>query len=188
MGGYMASGIQTLLEETLGDGARSSKFECSISFHNMAFMDSKDISMLVKTSQFPGKSHDVIDFKYKGRTIPLKGQVKYDNSWSCTFYLTEDHTLKKGFEDWIEAIDEQHNMSQNLDGKVTGAQGIHSGTGYATDLVIEQMDFHAEKRPVKYTLKNAFPKAVSGVDVDYSGVGTLLEFTVEFSYSHYEVQ
>ena len=36
-------------------------------------------------------------------------------------------------------------------------------------------------------MHNAFPKSVSSVDVDYSSTGSILEFTVEFSYSHYSV-
>jgi hypothetical protein len=184
----MSSVIQNLLDNTLGDGARSSKFECSIIVTPPSlFRDGKEITILTKTSQFPGKSHDVIDFKFKGRTIPIKGQTKYDNTWSCTFYLTENHMLKKTFEDWIESLDQQHNFSEPSF-SVDEAQTYNDTDGYVTNMTIDQLDFDGKDTTAVYTLYNVMPKSVSGIDVDYSAVGQILEFTVEFSYSHYDVK
>ena len=104
----MANVIQTMINNALGDGARSTKFECYIGLDTFG-AGSKTLSAMVKASGFPSKSHDVIDFKFKGRSIPLRGQVKYDQTWSCSFYMDESHTLKKAFSDAIEALDEVHN-------------------------------------------------------------------------------
>jgi hypothetical protein len=184
----MSSVIQNLLDNTLGDGARSSKFECSILISPPSlYKDGKEITILTKTSQFPGKSHDVIDFKFKGRNIPLKGQTKYDNTWTCTFYLTQDHMLKKTFEDWIESLDQQHNYIEPSS-TVDKAQKYNASVGYVTNMQITQLDFTAEQETAVYTLYNVFPKSVSGIDVDYSATGQILEFTVEFSYSNYDVK
>ena len=183
----MSSVIQNILDNVVGDGARSSKFECLINFQAPIFDAVQDIPFLVKTSQFPGKTQEVIDLKFKGRTIPVKGQVKYDNTWSCTFYLTQDHLLKTAFENWIEAIDQVHNMNQALSEKVKTAQATHANSGYTIDMKIAQVDFHGDQSTVEYNLYNVFPKSVSGVDVDYSSTGQISEFTVEFSYTHYDV-
>lgn len=181
----MASVIQNLLDTVVGDGARSTKFECFINFvYPGTFENEKDLYALVKTSQFPGKSHDVIDLKFKGRTIPIKGQTKYDNTWSCTFYLTQDHKLKKSFEDWIESIDQKHNI-KSISNMTKFLQSENERLGYVTNMKIAQMDFHGSQETVIYELFNVFPKSVSAVDVDYSATGTVLEFTVEFSYSHF---
>lgn len=177
----MANAIQKLLQNTLGDGARSSKFECYINFADSDLIEI-NTNVLVKTAQFPGKSHSVIDLKFKGRTIPVKGQVKYDNTWTCSFYLTEDHGVKKAFEDWIESIDQQHNMSNRLSTEIQNAQTDR----YMTDMSISQLDFDGSEEKIEYRLYNVFPKSVSFVDVDYSAVGTMLEITVEFSYSHFD--
>lgn len=185
----MSSVIQNLLDNTLGDGARSTKFECFVNFPaSDLFPNAQDVIALTKTSQFPGKSHDVIDMKFKGRTIPLKGQVKYDNTWSCTFYLTQDHALKHAFENWVESLDQVHNMSSELSPNVRKAQITNNTAGYSTDMTIAQMDFHGDQQTVLYTLHNVFPKSVSSIDVDYSEVGSILEVTVEFSYSYYDVK
>ena len=182
----MSSVIQNLLDGVVGDGARSSKFDCLINFNNTnLFPNESDIHILAKTSQFPGKTHEIIDLKFKGRSIPIKGQVKYDNTWTCTFYLTEDHGLKKAFEDWIESLDQQHNLML-VTKENESAQKINQ-TNYDTNLVIRQLDFtgNSDKGKMEYTLHHCFPKSVSAVDVDYSAVGTILEFTVEFSYAYY---
>lgn len=183
----MSSVIQNLLDKTIGDGARASKFECFVVFSNPSIGPSaEDVVALTKTSQFPGKSHDVIDLKYKGRTIPIKGQTKYDNTWTCTFYMTQDHKLKHDFEVWVEALDQQHNMSGSLGFGVKATQAAHGSIGYTTEMKIAQLDFHGSQETVIYTLHNVFPKSVSAIDVDYSQVGTILEVTVEFSYSHFD--
>jgi hypothetical protein len=183
----MSSVIQNLLENTLGDGARASKFEVYINLNGTGlFGNEKDITMLVKTSQFPGKTHETIDVKFKGRTIPIKGQVKYSNTWECEFYLSEDHSLKRAFEDWIESLDQVHNM-QEQSGAVADAQALNS-LGYTTNLRIVQMDFIGNNPKATYTLYNCFPTSVSSLSVDYSQLGEILAFGVEFSYSHYDVQ
>lgn len=182
----MSSVIQNLLQSTIGDGARSSKFECFIHFRDSAlFPKERDILSLVKTAQFPGKTLDTIDLKFKGRSIPIKGQVKYSNTWSCTFYTTEDHELKKGFEDWIESIDQQNNI-KDVDSKVNNAQMTNWLGGYTSLIRIAQLDFNGGQDTVIYNLYNCFPKSVSGINLDYSNQGPVLEFTVEFSYSHFD--
>lgn len=181
----MSSVIQNLIHNTLQDGARSAKFDCVVLFTSPTLFTGDDMAVLIKTSHFPGKSHDVIDFKYKGRSIPLKGQTKYDNTWSCTFYLTEDHKLKKGFEDWIESIDQKHNIKE-VSKDISDAQK-HS-LGYTSTMSIYQLDFNNENQRVAYHLRYAFPKSVSKVEVDYSQVGTILEYTVEFSYAYYDTE
>lgn len=182
----MASVVQNMIDGVLKDGARSTKFECEINFAGAnIFGAEKDITVLAKTTQFPGKTHEIIPLVYKGRTIPIKGQTKYENTWSCTFYLSEDHGLKKAFEDWIEAIDQVHNIKSIDDNKVKSAQSHFAASGYTTTLNVAQMDFHGDKQTAVYELHNAFPISVSAVDADYSEVGTILEFTVEFSFAYF---
>ena len=174
--------VRSIMNNVLGDGARSTMFDCYINFSNDLFPDSGLIAAFVKTAQFPGKSLDKIDLKFKGRTIPMKGQVKYDNTWSCTFYLHERHMLKIAFMDWIEILD-AHNMKK-ITGSGVPAQKIRA---YTTDLKIVQNGFDGEGKAATYLLRNCFPVSVTSQDLDYSAVGTILEFTVEFSYSHHSV-
>ena len=182
----MSSVVQNLLDNAIGDGARNSKFECMINFNGTGlYTKENDMFALVKTSQFPGKTHEVMDFKFKGRSIPLKGQTKYEGTWACTFYLTQDHELKKAFEDWIESLDQQHNLKK-VSAPVRAAQAANNSGGYTGTMKIAQMDFHGSQQTAVYELAHCFPKSVTGVDVDYATVGSILEFTVEFSYAYYK--
>ena len=180
----MANVIQTMIHNTLGDGARSTKFDCLIGLDSYK-KGSKMISTFVKTASFPGKSHEVIDLKFKGRNIPVRGQTKYENTWSCTFYLDEMHSLKKAFEDEIEMLD-IHSFG-NISSRVKFNQSANS-TNYTKILTIVQLDFDGTQKTAVYNLYNVFPKSVSQVDTDYSEVGKIQEFTVEFSYSHFDMQ
>lgn len=180
----MADVIQGMLQSALGDAARSTKFEAYLNFNTPALgPENTEVYLHVKTAQFPGKNYEPIDLRYKGRSIPIRGQVKYDNTWTCAFYLTEGHELKIAFEDWIESLDQTQNMSSNLNSAVKAGQS--QGSNFASEFMIAQMDFTGESQTTVYNLHNIFPKSVSAVPVDYSSVGTILEFTVEFSYSHY---
>lgn len=180
----MADVIQEMLQQALGDVARSTKFEAYLNFSTPTLGPTNtEVYMQVKTSAFPGKSYEPYDLKFKGRSIPIRGQVKYDNTWSCSFYLSEGHELKIAFEDWIESLDQTQNMSSDLSSAVQSGQA--QGLNFASEISVVQMDFSGEGQTAVYTLHNVFPKSVSSVTVDYSAVGTTLEFTVEFSYSHY---
>lgn len=178
----MANVVQTMINDALGDGARSTKFDCVIGLDTF-LPGSRMLSAVVKTASFPGKSHEVIDLKFKGRNIPVRGQTKFENTWSCTFYLDEMHSLKKAFEDEIESLD-IHNFKDQTS-IVKNAQRRNQ-KNYTRTLTIVQLDFDGSQQTAVYNLYNVFPKSVSQVDVDYSEVGKVQEFTVEFSYSHFE--
>ena len=180
----MASIYQTKLNTFLQDGARAAKF--SITGITDPFDTSKDHYTIIKTAQFPGKFHDVIDFKFKGRNIPIKGQTRYDNTWTCSFYLEESHDLRAMFMNWIEALDQKNNMCEVTD-KIESAQKRLSSNGYNSTITLVQINFDDDTQPTaQYQLHNVFPKSVSAVELDYSNVGAILEYTVEFSYSHFD--
>ena len=190
----MATVIQNLLNHALGDGARSTKFEVSINLPDSTyFPDSNSLKVLTKTSSFPGRTHETVDIKYKGRSIPIKGQNKYSQTWECTFYLSEDHKLKQAFEAWMEALDQKHNyidfdLSNNDPQKIKNLQNNFSNfESYTSTMMIQQLNFDGDKAQSQYFLYNVFPTSVSQVDVSADSVGTILEFTVTFSYSHYSI-
>ena len=178
----MANVVQTMINDALGDGARSTKFDCVIGLDTF-LPGSRMLSAVVKTASFPGKSHEVIDLKFKGRNIPVRGQTKYENTWSCTFYLDETHSLKKAFEDEIESLDSHDFTDQII---MVQSARRRNQTDYARTLTVVQLDFDGTQKTAVYNLYNVFPKSVSQVDVDYSEVGKVQEFTVEFSYSHFD--
>lgn len=184
----MATFMQNMIDDVLGDGARASKFDANILFPNNAlFPNGNAISVLMKSTQFPGKSHETIDLKFKGRSIPVKGQVKYNQTWSCTFYLTEDHKLKNSFEIWMEALDQKHNYVQDKSKvkDLSTTQLIHNTNGYTTTVKLYQRNFDDDQNTAEYTMENVYPTEISNIEYSSESVGQIQEFTVTFAYSHY---
>lgn len=177
----MASSIQDIIKSTIGDGARGTKFNFILQF-----LDSSDAPtqaqqlVLVKSASFPAKGHEVIGFKYKGREIPIRGQIKYNHTWDCVFYLPEDHKIKNIFETWIENLDETNHYDNSFSSK--------SYQSYVKDFELFQQDFTDTVHTAKYTLKNCFPTEVHNIDVDSNGPGEVLTVSVTFSYSHYTME
>ena len=185
----MSSHIQNLVQNVLGDGARSSKYDVMLQFTNPdLFPDQRNVAVLIKNSNFPSKSHQTIDLKYKGRSIPVRGQVKYTHTWECTFYLNENHSIKNAFEAWIEALDEKVNYPPEDSNLVASTKKKHSSLeDYTKDICIYQQNFEDTSQTARYILHNVFPIEVSAVQVSAEGPGQLLEFTVTFSFSYFDL-
>lgn len=172
--------------QALGDGARSNRYDVLITLKdNSAGLSGRTIGMLCKSASFPGRTHETIDFVYKGRIIPIRGQSAYEQEWACTFYLTEDHSLRDEFATWIESLDEVHNY---VGASYASKQRAESHNGYTRDIKIYQQNYTDDGATAEYTLYNCFPKTVEAVDVNGSDTTNLLEFRVTFAYSHYTIQ
>lgn len=187
----MATHYQNLMNSTLGDGARATKFDVQMFFASPNILTDSDVSrFLAKTAQMPGKSHEVIDFKYKGRSIPIKGQVKYGQTWEVTYYLTEDHKFKSEIELWIESLDQQHNYHYRLSDikGLQSAQKYNSDSRYFGSAKVVQKNFENTQDTAIYTLYNLFPISTSTIEYSAEAVGQVQEFTVTFAYSHYVLE
>lgn len=178
--------IPRLLYQALGDGARSNRYDVLITLKdNASGLNERNVGMLCKAASFPGRTHDVIDFVYKGRSIPIRGQSGYEQEWSCTFYLTEDHALRDEFATWIESLDEVHNY---VSASYAAPMRSSSHNGYTREIKIYQQNYTDTGATAEYTLHNAFPKAVEAIDLNGSEATNILEFRVTFAYSHYTIQ
>ena len=186
----MATYIQNLLNNVLGDGARATKFEIDIIFSNPSlYEDASAVNTLCKSTTFPSKSHSKLDLKYKGRNIPLKGQTAYSQSIEMTFFLTEDHKLKHAFETWIEAMDQKHNYTNDLKRNplLEETQSWHDEFEYTSSLRLYQKNFDGDRNLAEYTVYNVFPISVNALNYNSESVTQVQEFTVTFSYSHYDL-
>ena len=187
--GYLSTmstiSIPKHLYQALGDGARSNRYDVLITLKdNSAGLSGRAIGMLCKSSSFPGRTHETIDFVYKGRSIPIRGQSAYEQEWSCTFYLTEDHSLRDEFATWIESLDEVHNY---VGASYASKQRNESHNGYTRDMKIYQQNYGDDGATAEYTLYNCFPKTVEAIDVNGGDATGIMEFRVTFAYSHYTI-
>ena len=183
------SSVANLIQTAIGDGARTTKYDVAFQFTNPSmFPSAQNVAVMVKTTSFPAKQHQTIDFKYAGRSIPIRGQVKYSNTWECTFYLPQDHSIKKAFESWIDALDETVYFESTPSANVSRTRSLHNRNGYTKDIAIYQLDFTGQNQVARYILHNVFPIEVQPLTVNSDGPGDIEELSVTFSFSHYELE
>lgn len=183
------SSVANLINSAIGEGARSTKYDVAFQFTNPSmFPSAQNVAVMVKTTTFPAKQHQTIDFKYAGRSIPIRGQVKYTNTWECTFYLPQDHSIKKAFENWIDALDETVYFEDTPNTNVSRTRSLHNRNGYTKDIAVYQLDITGKDQVARYTLHNVFPIEVQPVTVNSDGPGDIEELSVTFSFSHYDLE
>jgi len=184
-------GIQQAIHRALGDGARASKFDVEIQFKNTHYLDSleggmSDANYVIKTAALPGRTHEKIDFMYRGKSIPIKGYNKYSQTWTCTFLLTEDHSIKSNLELWMESLDNHSYFTK--DSSLVASTKTNLLSDYTSEIHIKQKNFDADSDTAVYKLYNVFPTEVSELSYGSDTVNEILELSVTFSFSHYELE
>ena len=102
--------------------------------------------------------------------------------------MNENHSIKNAFEAWIEALDEKVNYPPVDSNLVASTKKKHSSLeDYTKDICIYQQNFEDTSQTARYILHNVFPIEVSAVQVSAEGPGQLLEFTVTFSFSYFDL-
>jgi hypothetical protein len=183
----MAKKLQDLLESVLNDGARPAKYFLKIALPIQDNDVEHSIPVLAKTATLPGKTLDTIGFQYKGRNIPLPGQVKYAQTWEMTLLAEEDHSTRIYFMDWIQGMDNANSsyyisQGSELTGEIRGKRGATEQR--KVDITISQLNFDLSQVEVDYVLYNCFPISVGDISVGHELVGAIEEYSVTFSFSH----
>ena len=165
----MADVIQNLIHSVLGDGQRASKFTAII---NAPGCDSNALNILCKVASIPGRSVESIDFKFHGKSIPVPSQEKFSQSLEVTFYLEDGHASRVAFDTWIWGLTyDQYESGPKRD--IVG------------QLELKPLDFDGVSPMGTYTFYNVFPQEIGSATLDASQVDTIVEYTVNFSYTHY---
>ena len=160
------------LKSTLGAGARSNRFKIIIP--SPIGIDMETITTLVKSTSLPTKSFMDIETHIHGKKINIAGDITFQDTWSCNFLDTEEHTLRTGFDNWMKYIDTFQNQ-RSADGPMS----------YMTDITIQQLSTIDNSVTKSYTLKYAYPKELGSVNYDQSSP-ELISFDVTFKFSYWE--
>lgn len=189
----MSSIIQNKFHDVIGDAARTSKFNFILPPLNGNSEITNAITYGVKSLTLPKMEHTPIQIMHKGRPIPIRGTTKFSQQFTVTFYMHENHIVKRFFESWMAMIEQRHyyydpRKQERIQRKL---QGVESDalpdymTWYNVDAWIEQRNFDGDLPTAVYEIKNVFPINVEPPSYDYSSVGQIAEQTVTFAYSHY---
>ena len=165
------------LKQALGAGARANKYRVNFSVPSAVPVTSnlQNVDALCKASNFPSMTIGQIEVFNQGRKLVLPGDTTYSNTWSLSFYNTEDHALRKDMISWMKSADGfQHNS--------------HSGNPAALlgELSVEQLD-SAGNPTVQYTFHNVFVQEVGELAVSDDQSDTIQEFDVTFSFTDWVV-
>jgi len=161
------------LKNAIGAAARSNKYRINFSIPS-AVPTKSDLSkadILCKSASFPSMTIGQIEVWIQGRKFVMPGDTSYANTWSLTFYNTEDHALRKDLISWMVSAD---NFQKNTH---TGSPNDVLG-----ELSVEQLD-SAGNATAKYTFHNVFVQEVAEVTLADDTVDEAGTFDCTFSFS-----
>jgi len=165
------------LKHALGAGARVSKYRVNFAVPAAVPTTStlQNANALCKASNFPSMTIGQIEVFNQGRKLLIPGDTTYTNTWSLTFYNTEDHALRKDMIAWMKAADHFQNNQ-------------HSGNPAAVmgELSVEQLD-SAGNATVKYTFHNVYVQEVSELSVEAETQDAIQEWECVFSFTDWVV-
>ena len=203
----MARGISEFKSKLTQGGARPNLFMVRLNFPNElasvidfgtidANSATEKAQFLVKTAQIPASTIGSIDVPFRGRMLKVAGDRTFE-PWSVTVLNDGEFTIRKAFEAWSRGINA---LTENVSQLGYG----DGGQGYTVDLEVFQLSRDG-KKPDKtppnitaagndgmdvvraYKFYDAWPSALSAIDLSYESNDQIEEFTCEFQYNYYEV-
>ena len=165
------------LKSAIGSGARASKYLINFSIPSTISTTSllENAAVLCKSATFPEVTLGMIELFAQGRKLPLPGDTAYTNSWTLTFYTTEDHGLRRDMVAWLKACD--HFQNNEHSGNPSSVMG---------ELSVSQLD-SAGVETAKYTFHNVYVSGVGEMTVGSDQIDTVLEFDTTFTFSDWVV-
>lgn len=155
-------------------------------------MTARDLRFFCQTATVPGFNYAVADYFPNGfgvkQSIPIS--VNQD-PFNAVFMLDSDHMVIRFFHQWMQAII-NYNYSNGAFSQVGGQLPFEVGykkdfaciitiKQYSTDSTADSSTYY------EYTLYDAFPTQVSGVDVSWADNDSFATTTINFAYSHMSV-
>lgn len=148
---------QNLIAKAFGQGTQSP-------FIN----DPRDISILCDSVTLPGRQ--ISTTEVQTNMLSIKTPYTYINDdVTMTFFITNDHFMKKYFENWFNRIFDRSKMTMKYRSQ------------YTTDIILQQLD-QKDTPTYTVTLKNAFPTSITSYEMTNSGENQVQKLTVTLAY------
>ncbi len=205
----MARGISDFKSKLVKGGARPNLFLVRLNFP-VSLTNVIDVNdnlsspleltykseFLIKSAQIPASSIGVIDVPFRGRMLKVPGDRTFE-PWTVTVINDGEFSLRKAFERWSRGINAlTENVSQL-------GYGGGDPTSYCVDMSVFQLSRDNQipnKTPTTmnslgvdgmeviraYRFYDAWPSALSPIDLSFEANDQIEEFTVEFQYNYYE--
>jgi hypothetical protein len=152
---------------------------------------------MVKTAQIPASNIGTIEVPFRGRMLKVAGDRTFE-PWSVTVVNDGQFQIRQAFEAWSRGINA---LTENVSQLGYGADG---GASYCVDMTVFQLSRDGQtpsRTPANpnnqgvdgmdviraYKFYDAWPSAVSSIDLSFEANDQIEEFTVEFQYNFFEV-
>lgn len=168
-------GVLQELKETLKMGARGNKYKVMLAAP-VGPTDDFLVDTIAKGGAIPAKTMGQIEIWTQGRKLVVAGDATYENAWALTFWNTQELALRKGFDEWMNYIDDMDKHSR----------GATEHNSYMTDGgKIQQLNTSDNSVTATYQFYNMWPTGISAIEMADDQQDTITEFTVDFAYSHW---
>ena len=130
--------------------------------------DPRDVSILCDSVTLPGRQISTSDVQTN--LLSVKTPYTYINDdVTMSFHITNDHFMKKFFENWFNRMFDRKKMTMKYRSQFT------------TDVIIQQLD-QRDVPVYTVTLKNAFPTSITSYELTNSGENQTQKQTITLSY------
>jgi hypothetical protein len=130
--------------------------------------DPRDISILCDSVTLPGRQ--ISTTEVQTNLLAVKTPYTYINDdVTMSFHITNDHFMKKYFENWFNRMFDRSKMTMKYRSQ------------YTTDIIIQQLD-QRDVPVYTVTLKNAFPTSITSYELTNSGENQTQKLTITLSY------
>lgn len=162
----MAS-IDQFKAQLIGGGPRANRFKVFIP------RAGNKIEFLCKAANIPAGTLGEVIVPFRGHNLKLAGERTFED-WQITVINDVEFSVRSGLEAWQEEI-----------------QAMDSGEGStSTDYLISRAFVEQLNKDdsvlARYEFFNMFPKNIGAIELSYDTVDALEEFTVDFTFSHWE--
>jgi len=167
--------ISDFKAQMTGGGARPNQFRVDLSFPSYVSAGSLTgirSQFLCKAAQLPASTIDNAQVFYRGRQVKLAGERTFI-PWSITVYNDVSFAVRNALEQWSDGI---MNHSQT--------DGRTNPTDYQVDLLVTQLDRNGAAIK-SYTFRDAYPTAISPVQLDYDANNVIETFDIEWTYNYW---
>jgi hypothetical protein len=132
------------------------------------FNDPRDISILCDSVTLPGRQ--ISTTEVQTNLLAVKTPYTYINDdVQMSFHITNDHFMKKFFENWFNRMFDRSKMTMKYRSQ------------YTTDIIVQQLD-QRDVPVYTVTLKNAFPTSITSYELTNSGENQTQKLTVTLAY------
>lgn len=130
--------------------------------------DPRDISILCDSVTLPGRQ--ITTTEVQTNLLAIKTPYTYINDdVTMNFHITNDHFMKKYFENWFNRMFDRSKMTMKYRSQ------------YTTDVIIQQLD-QRDVPVYTVTLKNAFPTSITSYELTNSGENQTQKLSITLSY------